>query len=81
MPAPLRTAVEQADRDRRGLLLPARGRDVDQHFMTQRSNQAAEPGARRAGRMGLGVDEGAALWVRPDGTFDVLGGRAGDHAV
>src|SRR6185436_12239434 len=47
---------------------------VDQHFVKRRrSNRLLSLVLEEPGRMGLGVDEGAAIWVRPDGTFDVLG--------
>jgi cyanophycinase len=47
---------------------------VDQHFVKRRRNNRLISVVLEApGRLGLGVNEGTAIWVRPDGTFDVLG--------
>ena len=47
---------------------------VDQHFVKRRRNNRLMSVVLEApGRLGLGVNEGAAIWVRPDGTFDVMG--------
>lgn len=47
---------------------------VDQHFVKRRRNNRLMSVVLEApGRLGLGVNEGTAIWVRPDGTFDVMG--------
>jgi cyanophycinase len=47
---------------------------VDQHFVKRRRNNRLMSVVLEApGRLGLGVNEGTAIWVRPDGAFDVLG--------
>jgi cyanophycinase len=47
---------------------------VDQHFVVRRrNNRLLSVVLEGPGRIGLGVNEGAALWVRPDETFEVLG--------
>lgn len=47
---------------------------VDQHFVKRRRNNRLLSVVLEApGRLGLGVNEGTAIWVRPDGAFDVLG--------
>jgi cyanophycinase len=47
---------------------------VDQHFVKRRRNNRLISVVLEApGRLGLGVNEGTAIWVRPDGTFDVMG--------
>ena len=47
---------------------------VDQHFVKRRRNNRLLSVVLEApGRLGLGINEGAAIWVRPDGTFEVLG--------
>jgi cyanophycinase len=47
---------------------------VDQHFVArQRQNRLLSVVLEHPERLGVGVDEGTAVWVRPDGTFEVLG--------
>jgi cyanophycinase len=47
---------------------------VDQHFVKRRRNNRLLSVVLEApGRLGLGVNEGTAIWVRPDGSLDVLG--------
>jgi cyanophycinase len=53
--------------------LPA-GVVVDQHFVKrQRENRLLSVVLENPGLLGVGVDEETAIWVRPDGTFEVLG--------
>lgn len=47
---------------------------VDQHFLKrQRQNRLLSVVLENPGLLGVGVDEETAIWVRPDGTFQVLG--------
>lgn len=47
---------------------------VDQHFIArQRSNRLISVILEHPEALGVGVDEDTAVWVRPDGTFQVLG--------
>ncbi len=47
---------------------------VDQHFIArQRSNRLLSVILEHPDLLGVGVDEDTAVWVRPDGTFQVLG--------
>ncbi len=47
---------------------------VDQHFVRrQRENRLLSLVLEHPDLLGVGVDEEAAIWVRPDGTFQVLG--------
>ena len=47
---------------------------VDQHFLRrQRQNRLLSVVLENPDLLGVGVDEGTAIWVRPDGTFQVLG--------
>jgi cyanophycinase len=47
---------------------------VDQHFIArQRSNRLLSVILEHPDLLGVGVDEDTAIWVRPDGTFQVLG--------
>lgn len=47
---------------------------VDQHFVArQRHNRLISVVLEHPELLGVGVDEGTAVWVRPDGTFEVLG--------
>ena len=47
---------------------------VDQHFIRrQRENRLLSVVLENPGLLGVGVDEETAIWVRPDGTFQVLG--------
>ncbi len=49
---------------------------VDQHFIArQRSNRLTSVILQHPEVLGVGVDEDTAVWVRPDGTFEVLGKR------
>ncbi|HOC41888.1 MAG TPA: cyanophycinase [Thermoanaerobaculales bacterium] len=49
---------------------------VDQHFIArQRSNRLISVILEHPWLLGVGVDEDTAVWVRPDGTFQVLGDR------
>lgn len=53
--------------------LPA-GVVVDQHFIKrQRENRLLSVILENPSLLGVGVDEETAIWVRPDGTFQVLG--------
>jgi len=53
--------------------LPA-GVVVDQHFIRrQRENRLLSVVLENPDLLGVGVDEETAIWVRPDGTFQVLG--------
>lgn len=58
----------------RGLGFLPPGVVVDQHFVKrQRENRLLSVVLERPDLLGVGVDEEAAVWVRPDGTFQVLG--------
>ncbi len=47
---------------------------VDQHFIArQRSNRLLSVILEHPDMLGVGVDEDTAIWVRPDGTFTVIG--------
>ncbi len=47
---------------------------VDQHFVArQRQNRLISVVLEHPDLIGVGVDEATAVWVRPDGTFEVLG--------
>lgn len=47
---------------------------VDQHFIRrQRQNRLLSVVLENPDLLGVGVDEETAIWVRPDGTFQVLG--------
>ena len=47
---------------------------VDQHFLRrQRQNRLLSVVLEDPSLLGVGVDEETAIWVRPDGTFQVLG--------
>lgn len=49
---------------------------VDQHFIARRrSNRLISVIFEHPELLGVGVDEDTAVWVRPDGTFQVLGER------
>ena len=51
-----------------------RGAIVDQHFVArQRSNRLLSVILEHPEMLGVGVDEDTAIWVRPDGTFTVIG--------
>jgi cyanophycinase len=51
-----------------------RGAIVDQHFIIrQRSNRLITVILEHPDLLGVGVDEGTAIWVRPDDTFRVMG--------
>ncbi len=51
-----------------------RGVIVDQHFIArQRSNRLISVILEHPDLLGVGVDEDTAVWVRPDGTFQVIG--------
>jgi cyanophycinase len=65
-----------------------RGVIVDQHFVARRrQNRLLAVILEHPALLGVGVDEETAVWVRPDGTFEVLGRGtvtvidAGDAAV
>ncbi len=56
-------------------LLP--GAVVDQHFVARaRQNRLISVILEHPDLLGIGVDEDTAIWVRPDGTFQVIGERA-----
>jgi cyanophycinase len=58
----------------RGLGLLPRDVVVDQHFVArQRSNRLLSVILEHPDLLGVGIDEDTAIWVRPDGTFRVLG--------
>ena len=47
---------------------------VDQHFLRrQRQNRLLSVVLENPDHLGVGLDEGTAIWVRPDGTLQVLG--------
>ena len=51
-----------------------RGVIVDQHFIKrQRENRLFTVVLEHPSMLGVGIDEATAVWVRPDGTFTVLG--------
>jgi cyanophycinase len=51
-----------------------RGVIVDQHFIKrQRENRLFTVVLEHPAMLGVGIDEATAVWVRPDGTFVVLG--------
>jgi cyanophycinase len=51
-----------------------RGVIVDQHFVARRRhNRLISVVLEHPELLGVGVDEATAVWVRPDGTFEVLG--------
>lgn len=50
---------------------------VDQHFIArQRQNRLISVILEHPGKLGIGVDEDTAIWVRPDDTFEVIGLRS-----
>lgn len=50
------------------------GAILDQHFVArQRQNRLMAAVLEHPQLLGIGVDEAAAVWLRPDGTFQVLG--------
>ena len=50
------------------------GAVLDQHFIArQRQNRLMSVVLEHPQLLGIGIDEGAAVWLRPDGTFQVLG--------
>ena len=56
-------------------LLP--GVIVDQHFVArQRLNRLLTVILEHPDLVGVGIDEDTAAWVKPDGTFEVLGDRS-----
>jgi cyanophycinase len=58
----------------RGLGLLRHDVVVDQHFVArQRENRLISVILEHPEYLGVGVDEDTAVWVRPDGTFQVLG--------
>ncbi len=47
---------------------------VDQHFVARRRhNRLLSVVLEHPGSVGVGIDEAAAAWVKPDGTFEVVG--------
>jgi cyanophycinase len=57
-----------------GLGLLPDGIIVDQHFIArQRQNRLFTVILEHPDHLGVGVDEDTAAWVRPDGTFEVIG--------
>lgn len=51
-----------------------RGVIVDQHFVArQRQNRLISAVLEHPDLLGVGVDEATAVWVKPDGTFEVVG--------
>lgn len=54
-----------------------RGVIVDQHFLArQRQNRLISVILEHPEYLGVGIDEDTAVWVRPDGTFTVMGRNA-----
>jgi cyanophycinase len=54
-----------------------RGVVVDQHFVArQRLNRLLSVVLEHPDLVGVGIDEDTAAWVKPDGTFEVLGDRS-----
>lgn len=54
-----------------------RGVIVDQHFLArQRQNRLISAVLEHPEYLGVGIDEDTAVWVRPDGTFTVMGRNA-----
>ena len=54
-----------------------RGVVVDQHFVArQRLNRLLSVVLEHPELVGVGIDEDTAAWVKPDGTFEVLGDRS-----
>jgi cyanophycinase len=50
------------------------GAIVDQHFVARRrQNRLLSVVLEHPDQIGVGVDEATAVWVRPDGTFEVVG--------
>jgi cyanophycinase len=50
------------------------GAILDQHFVArQRQNRLLSVVLERPQYLGVGVDEATAVWLKPDGTFEVLG--------
>ncbi len=50
------------------------GAILDQHFVArQRQNRLLSAVLERPQYLGIGVDEATAVWLKPDGTFEVLG--------
>jgi cyanophycinase len=50
------------------------GAILDQHFVVrQRQNRLVTVVLENPAYLGIGVDEATAVWLRPDGTFEVLG--------
>lgn len=57
-----------------GLGLLPEGVVVDQHFVARRrQNRLLSVVLENPGLLGLGVDEATALWVKPEGTLEVMG--------
>ncbi len=53
------------------------GAILDQHFVArQRQNRLVTAVLENPAYLGIGVDEATAVWLRPDGTFEVLGESA-----
>jgi cyanophycinase len=51
-----------------------RGVIVDQHFVARRrNNRLLSAVLEHPRQVGVGIDEGTAVWFRPDGTLEVLG--------
>jgi cyanophycinase len=51
-----------------------RGIVMDQHFIArQRENRLISVLLEHPDHLGIGVDEDTAIWMRPDGTFEVIG--------
>jgi len=47
---------------------------IDQHFiMRRRSNRLISVILERPGLVGVGIDESTAVWVRPDGKYEIAG--------
>ncbi len=77
---PMLTGSGAEDVIRAGNVVTARGLGfiegviLDQHFVArQRQNRLLSVVLEHPDRLGIGVDEGTAIWVRPDRSLEVLG--------
>ena len=77
---PMLTGFGAEDAIRAGNIVTSRGLGflegviIDQHFVVrQRQNRLLSVVLEHPDKLGVGVDEGTAIWVRPDRTLEVLG--------
>jgi len=77
---PMLTGFGDEESMRAGNIVTSRGLGfiegviIDQHFVKrQRQNRLLSVVLEHPDRLGIGVDEGTAIWVRPDRSLEVLG--------